>query len=101
MSKEVVSSLGGSWEDFEREIFTPDEIAASRLRVAIMGELVKARKDVGVSQKRLEDLSGVRQPVIARLETGSTNPTIGTVLKLLAPLGKTLAVVPIEERQTA
>jgi DNA-binding XRE family transcriptional regulator len=101
MAEKKVSSVGQSWDDFEREVFTPEEIAASRLRVAIMSELIKARKESGVSQKKLEDLSGVRQPVIARMETGSTNPTIGTVLKVLAPLGKTLAVVPIEEQKTA
>ena len=35
------------------------------------------------------------QPVIARMERGSTSPQLETVLKVLAPLGKTLAVVPI------
>jgi len=40
-------------------------------------------------------MSGVKQPVIARMETGSTSPQLDTILKILAPLGKTLAVVPI------
>ena len=45
--------------------------------------------------KELEKMSGVKQPVIARMETGSTSPQLDTILKILAPLGKTLAVVPI------
>jgi predicted transcriptional regulator len=81
-----------------RGLLSPDEIVASELRVAMMIELVKARKERGISQKRLEELSGVKQPVIARMETGSTNARIETVLKVLAPLGKTLAVVPLESR---
>ena len=39
--------------------------------------------------------SGVKQPIIARMEKGHTNAQIETILKILAPLGKTLAVVPI------
>lgn len=84
------------WDDIEHEIYTEDEIRASDLRVALMSELIKARRERGVTQKKLEEMSGVSQPVIARLETGKTNPTIDTVIKLLAPLGMTLKVVSIE-----
>ena len=88
-------AIGRSWDELEKEIFTPEEIAASDLRVALMGEIIKARQEKGISQKKLEELSGVKQPVIARMENGSTNAQIETVLKVLAPLGKKLAVVPI------
>lgn len=92
------SAIGGTWEEFEKEVFTPEEIAASNLRVALIGELIKARQEKGISQKKLEELSGVKQPIIARMEKGSTSPQLDTVLKVLAPLGKTLAVVPIEPK---
>jgi predicted XRE-type DNA-binding protein len=94
---EIITSKGRAWNEIEAELFTPEEIAASNLRVEIMVALTKARNEQGVSQRKLEKLSGVRQPVIARMENGITNPQIDTVLKLLAPLGKTLAVVPIEK----
>lgn len=51
-----------------------------------------------ITQKQLEKLSGVRQPVIARPEKGSTDPKLSTVLKVLAPLGKTLEIVPIDKQ---
>ncbi|MBD5105064.1 MAG: helix-turn-helix transcriptional regulator [Ruminococcaceae bacterium] len=89
------SALGSNWDDVRKEIFTPEEIAESDLRVAIIGELIKARQDKGISQKRLEELSGVKQPVIARMEKGYTSPQLDTLLKVLAPLGKTLAIVPL------
>ena len=91
------SALGGTWEELEKELFTPEEIAASNLRVALIGELIKARQEKGISQKKLEELSGVKQPIIARMEKGSTSPQIETVLKVLAPLGKTLAIVPLDK----
>lgn len=91
------SALGGTWEELQKELFTPEEIAASNLRVALIGELIKARQEKGISQKKLEELSGVKQPIIARMEKGSTSPQIDTILKVLAPLGKTLAIVPIQK----
>ena len=90
------SALGGTWEELQEELFSPEEIAASNLRVALIGELIKARQEKGISQKKLEELSGVKQPVIARMEKGSTSPQLDTILKVLAPLGKTLAIVPLE-----
>lgn len=91
-------AIGRSWEDVRTELYTPEEISESNLRVALIGELIKARQEQGISQKRLEELSGVKQPVIARIEAGVTSPQIDTILKVLAPLGKTLAVVPLDNR---
>ena len=90
------SAIGDRWEDVEKELYTPQEIAESNLRVAIIGELIKAREEQGITQKRLEELSGIKQPVIARMERGSTTPQLRTLLKVLVPLGKTLAVVPLQ-----
>ena len=89
------SAIGRSWEEVRAELFTPEEIAESDLRVALIGELIKARQEKGLSQKKLEEISGVKQPIIARMEKGRTSPQLDTVLKVLAPLGKTLAVVPL------
>ena len=96
MNENNYGSIGHRWEDVEKELFTPEEIAASDLRVAIIGEIIKARQEKGLSQKKLEELSGVKQPIIARMEKGRTSPQLDTILKLLAPLGKTLAVVPLK-----
>lgn len=90
------SPFGRNWSDVRKELLTPEEITVSDLRVAIIGAFIEARQNGGVSQRELGELSGVKQPVIARMERGVSIPRLDTVLKLLAPLGKTLAVVPIE-----
>ena len=90
--KRGADAIGDSWEDVRQRLFTPEERAASALRVSIMEELTKARNERGLSQRKLEELSGVKQPVIARMENGSTSPQLDTVLKVLAPLGKTLYI---------
>ena len=94
MKNSAVSEL--TWAEVEKELFTPEEIEASKLRVALISEMIKARQEQGLTQRDLEKLSGVAQPVIARMEKGTTSPSIDTVLKFLVPLGMTLKVAPIE-----
>lgn len=90
-----MNAIGTNWNDLQNELFTTQEIEESTLRVALIGELIQARKEQGISQRELEELSGVKQPVIARMERGSSVPSIDTLLKVLVPLGKTLAIVPL------
>ena len=61
----------------------------------LIAEVAEARKQRGISQSQLESMTGVRQPVIARMETGASAPRLDTLMKVLAPLGKTLRVVDI------
>lgn len=91
------SAIGESWEDVKKELFTPDEINEINASASLMGELIEARHKNGISQKRLEELSGVSQPVIARMEKGITSPQISTLLKVLRPLGLTVKITPISE----
>jgi len=58
------------------------------LRVALIGELIKARQERGITQRELEEMSGVRQPIIARMENGKTTPNVSTVLKEEKPGNK-------------
>lgn len=96
--KRGASAIGSDALEFMDSLLTPEEKAESDLRAALIGELIKARQEQGISQKKLEELSGVKQPIIARMEKGITSPQLNTLLKVLAPLGKTLAVVPLEKQ---
>lgn len=62
----------------------------------ITSEILAARKRRGMTQKQLEQRSDVKQPVIARLENGTTDPQLSTLLKVLNSLDMTLAIVPLE-----
>ena len=63
----------------------------------LVAEVIKLRQEQGLTQKQLEELSGVRQPIIARMETGANIPRLSTVIRLLVPLGKTLYVGDLKE----
>ena len=50
MSKNKISPLGTNWNDFEKENFTPEEIAESDLRVAIISEIINTRQEQKITQ---------------------------------------------------
>lgn len=91
-------AIGENVLDFMDTFLTSEELGESNFRAALIGEIIKARKEKGISQKKLEELSGVKQPIIARMEKCITSPQVETILRVLAPLGKTLAIVPLENK---
>ena len=91
-------AIGGDALELLDSLMTTEEIAESDLAASLIGELVRARTEMGITQKELERLSGVRQPVIARIESGRNSPQLHTLVRVLAPLGKTLAIVPLESK---
>lgn len=68
------NAVSDDWEELKAEIFTPAEISAMNVKALIISEIIKARQEKGISQYRLEELSGVKQSAIARLERGTINP---------------------------
>ncbi len=65
--------------------------------VELIGKMIEAREKRGLSQRELADLSGVKQPAIARLESMKTSPQIDTLFKILNPLGYTISIVPLHQ----
>ncbi len=66
--------------------------------VELIGKMIEAREKKGLSQRELAELSGVKQPAIARLESMKATPQIDTLFKILAPLGYTLSITPIKNK---
>jgi DNA-binding XRE family transcriptional regulator len=89
---------GTQYNDFNDLIkasgLTKEELLEIKLKNKVISELIKARQGKGLTQKELETISGVKQPLIARIEKGNVDPQITTLLKILLPLGLTLAIVP-------
>jgi hypothetical protein len=43
---DTISPRGQAWDELREELYTPEEIRESDIRVAIMSELIKARNDL-------------------------------------------------------
>ena len=77
---------------------TPAERERINFEVSIIGKMIEAREEKGLSQRELAELSGIKQPAIARLESLKATPQIDTLFKILYPLGYTLEIVPIKHK---
>ena len=73
---------------------TPAERERINFEVALIGKMIEAREEKGLSQRELAEISGVKQPAIARLESMKATPQIDTLFKILHPLGYTIEIVP-------
>lgn len=49
--------------------------------------LAASRKEKGLTQEQLAEMTGTSQPYIAKLEKGYANPSIGTIAGILAVMG--------------
>ena len=76
---------------------TPEEREQINFEVALIGKMIEAREAKGLSQRELAELSGVKQPAIARMESMKSTPQIDTLIKVLIPLGYTLEIVPLKQ----
>ena len=52
-------------------------------KAELIRQMVVLRQSRKITQTQLSEASGIKQPVIARLESGKTDPQLSTVLKLL------------------
>lgn len=88
------------WDDFEKELgLTTEQEIEIKLEMDIINATIEARKNSKLSQRELANKSGLKQPVIARVESRTRSPQVSTLLRMLYPIGYTLKVVPIEKNK--
>lgn len=59
---------------------------------AIRQAILKARVEQKITQQELANRAGIKQPSLARVESGSSSPTITTLTKLAKALNTKLEV---------
>jgi DNA-binding XRE family transcriptional regulator len=86
------------WEAYKKQALKNDPELARLYdelepEYQLASSLIEARIAKGLSQTELAQKAGVGQTVIARLESGTYNPTVQTVNKVAGVLGKELKLV--------
>ena len=61
----------------------PRNIMATEL----LCNLVAARQQKGLSQRDIAEKTGIKQPVIARIENGNSDPQLSTLIKIASACG--------------
>ncbi len=86
-----------TWEEFKEKLnISPEQQAEIQLEMDIIEATIEARKRSKLTQRELSEKSGIKQPVIARIEKYANSPQTNTLIKLLYPMGYTIRVVPLE-----
>lgn len=73
-------------------------IDAADKTVEIINKIVKAREQMGMSQRELAQKCGIQQPALARIETFKVIPKINTLIKIANAVNVSIDIVPIEEK---
>ena len=84
------------WND--PKFISKEQKSKINLEVSLIGKIIEARENKGITQKELAEMSGLKQSAIARFESMKATPQIDTIFKVLKPLGYTLEIVPDNER---
>ena len=58
----------------------------------IIQAMIDARKDAGLTQQELAKRTGIAQSDISKLERGNANPSLRTLRRLAAGMGKKLHI---------
>lgn len=87
-----------TWKKVKENLnISPEQEAEIQLEMDIIEATIEARKKNNLTQRELSKKTGIKQPVIARIEKSIHSPQTSTLIKLLYPMGYTLRVVPLEK----
>ena len=95
-NKKVIDTFSDYMNDETR--VSPAERERINFEISLIGKMIEAREEKGLSQRELAEISGVKQPAIARLESMKATPQIDTLFKVLYPLGYTIEIVPLNNQ---
>ncbi len=74
--------------------YNPEE-----LNEIFIKEFISFRKENNLTQELFSKYSKVSRTKIARIENGSSSPTIKSMLSILGPIGYTLKIEKVEKRK--
>ena len=87
-----------TWDNIKKNLdISPEQQAEIQLEQDIIEATIEARKKNKLTQRELSQKSGIKQPVIARIEKYVNSPRTSTLIKMLYPMGYTLRVVPLDK----
>ena len=69
------------------------------LEYNLVCEFIKLRNELGLSQQKMAEASGVVIEMIAVIENQKKHPQINTLIKILKPFGYTLSITKISDRR--
>jgi ribosome-binding protein aMBF1 (putative translation factor) len=87
------------WNDVKNSMtsLTDEEKGQIDMLSDIVSKIIEKRITLGLSQRDLEKITGVKQAAICRIENMRNMPQLDTLMKLMEPLGLRLYVGSVEQ----
>jgi DNA-binding XRE family transcriptional regulator len=80
-----------SWNDIRQQVLDNPEVQAEydalEEEFKLARQIIFLRKASGLSQREFATLVGMKQPQLARIESGKQSPKLETIVKLAAGAG--------------
>lgn len=82
------------WDDVKKEIINLTE--EEKMYIELLADIVSIRDEKGLTQRELAEITGLKQPAIARIESQQGVASVMSMLKILNALGYELKISPKE-----
>ena len=87
-----------TWEDFKNNAKKENDLVKTDIEemetlASLISAIIERRNELGISQRELANICGLPHSSVARIESCGVKPNVGTMLKIMKPLGITLSVV--------
>lgn len=85
-----------TWKSLKRELLKNKKVAKEYKRLEpryqLISQLIESRLKKGLTQEQLAKRVGTKQSAIARLESGSSNPSVAFLEKIAEAIGSKLTI---------
>lgn len=89
-----------TWKKLKNDlVLSQEDMNAIELEKDLIRTMIHIREKKGLTQSQLAEMCNVKQPIIARMESSVHSPQIDSLLKILTPLGYTLQIVPMGQKE--
>ncbi len=86
-----------NWKDIKKKLLKNPDVKQAYDQLGpeyeLASSIIQARIDNKLTQSELAEKAGISQVMIARLESGTGNPTFATITRVARVLGKDLKLV--------
>lgn len=90
-------NIMATWQEHKQQLMKNPKFKAAYYELEpeyrLANDLIRLRISKNMTQAEVASKAGVSRVVVARLESGTTNPTIETVNRVAGALGKRLQLV--------
>lgn len=84
-----------NWSEVKNNIkvITEEENDELQFKADIVSTLINKRNELGISQRKLAEMTGIKQSAIARFESLKVMPQLNTIYKIIHALNLKIEIV--------